>query len=140
MESCSKEAILQRIKDFREYTAMSKSTLALSIGMEQTTLNNQFLGKRGLSLDLIIGILSTFSEVSAEWLLRDRGDMLISKFGESTESITLKYNEKLEKLVDTISTLQEVINEKNKVNQIILEENNRLKGELIMLKNERNAK
>lgn len=137
MESCNKEAILQRVKEFREYTAMSKTTLAESIGMEQTTLNNQFLGKRGLSLDLVIGILSTFSEVSAEWLLRDRGDMLISKFGESSESISLKYSEKLEKLVDTISTLQEVINEKTKTIQSLEEANKKLTGELAMMKNER---
>ena len=73
MDTCNKADILQRIKDFREYTGMSKSTLASSIGMEQTTLNNQFLGKRGLSIDLIVGMLSSFSELSAEWLLRDRG-------------------------------------------------------------------
>lgn len=72
MDSCNKADILQRIKEFREYTCMSKSTLATSIGMEQTTLNNQFLGKRGLSIDLIVGLLSSFSELSAEWLLRDR--------------------------------------------------------------------
>ena len=71
MNSCNKADILKRIQEFREYTGMAKSTLAESIGIEQTTLNNQFLGKRSLSLDVIVALLSSFSELSAEWLLRD---------------------------------------------------------------------
>lgn len=140
MDSCNKIDILNRINEFREYTGMAKSTLAESIGIEQTTLNNQFLGKRSLSLDVVIALLGTFSELSAEWLLRDRGDMLISKFGETVEGVSLKYSERIEKLIGTIEILQETINEQTKTNKLIIEENTRLKGELTMLKNERIAK
>lgn len=115
MDTCNKADILQRIKDFREYTGMSKSTLASSIGMEQTTLNNQFLGKRGLSIDLIVGMLSSFSELSAEWLLRDRGNMLLDKYGDSPEATQLKLYERIESLVGTIESLQEMIEIKNKI-------------------------
>ena len=137
MDSCNKIDILNRINEFREYTGMAKSTLAESIGIEQTTLNNQFLGKRSLSLDVVIALLGTYSELSAEWLLRDRGDMLISKFGETVEGVSLKYAERIEKLIGTIEILQGTINELTKTNKLISEENTRLKGELTMLKNER---
>ena len=65
--------------------------------------------------------------------MRGKGEMLISesiKKDESTERIT--------RLVDTIATLQGTINEQMKTIQLFTEENQKLKGELAMLKNERN--
>ncbi len=94
---------------------MSKSTLAASIGVEQTTLNNQLIGKRGLSLDTILAILSSFSELSSEWLLRDRGDMFLRKYDGSLEANNLKQAERIEKLIGTIETLQDTINAKNDI-------------------------
>lgn len=138
MDTCNKESILQRIKEFREYTNMSKATLAASIGMEQTTLNNQFLGKRGVSLDLIIGILKAFDQVSAEWLLRDKGYMFNENYKDADNEDEAKYKERTERLIDTITTLQGTINEQIKTIQLLSEENKKLSGELAMLKNERN--
>jgi len=88
---------------------MSKSTLAASIGVEQTTLNNQLIGKRGLSLDTVIALLSSFSELSSEWLLRDRGNMFLKKYDGSLEADGLKQSERIEKLICTIEILQETI-------------------------------
>lgn len=137
MDSCNKTDILKRIQEFREYTGMAKSTLAESIGIEQTTLNNQFLGKRSLSLDVVIALLGSFSELSAEWLLRDRGDMLISKFGETVEGVSLKYSERIEKLISTIEILQENIDLKSKVIKQYEEDIKNLEEELEAIKNER---
>ena len=78
-------------------------------------------------------ILGTFEDISTEWLLRGKGEMLISeaiKKDESTERIT--------RLVDTIATLQGTINEQMRTNQLLTDENKKLKGELAMIKNERN--
>ncbi|EYA48138.1 hypothetical protein M115_1785 [Bacteroides fragilis str. 3719 T6] len=47
--------------------------------------------------------------------------------------------ERMERLVDTIATLQGTINEQMKTNQLLTEELRKAKGELAMLKNERNA-
>lgn len=115
MIDCKKESVLLRINEFREYCAISKKTLAASIGVEQTTLNNQLIGKRGLSLDTVIALLQTFSELSSEWLLRDRGEMLLNKYDGSAEAINLKQAERIESLIDTIATLQEAINVKDDV-------------------------
>ena len=67
-----KNTVLQRIIDFSESVFLSKKKFAEAIGMEQTTVNNQLIGKRGLSIDLV---LDTFKDVSAEWLLRGEGEM-----------------------------------------------------------------
>lgn len=109
MNNCTKESVLHRINEFRQYTAISKSTLAASIGMEQTTLNNQLIGKRGLSLDTVLALLLTFSELSSEWLLRDRGDMFLTKFDGSLEANSLRQSERIESLIRTIGTMQESI-------------------------------
>lgn len=108
-----KSGVLQRLSEFREHSGMSVNAFVDNIGMEYVTVLNQLNGKRGLSLDTVLNTLNTFSELSSDWLLRDRGDMLISKFGDSLDSIKLKYNERLESLLDTIHVLQETINMKN---------------------------
>ena len=112
-ENDPKNGVLKRLTEFREYTGMSMNTFVDGIGMEYVTVLNQFNGKRGLSLDTVASTLSAFSELSAEWLLRTRGDMLISKFGDTPESIKLRYDERLESLLDTIKVLQDTINMKN---------------------------
>ena len=68
-------AVLQRIIDFSESKFLSKKKFAEAIGMEQTTVNNQLIGKRGLSIDLVLSVLDTFKDISAEWLLRGKGEM-----------------------------------------------------------------
>lgn len=113
MANFAKDSILHRINEFREYSGISKSTLAASIGVEQTTFNNQLLGKRGLSLDTVIALLSTFGELSSEWLLRDRGEMFLKKYDGSFEADALRQAERIEKLISTIETLQESIDHKN---------------------------
>lgn len=127
MSNVTKDEILSRLNDFRDYCGMSKATFAASVGMEQTTVNNQFLGKRGLSLDLVMSTLNAFSELSAEWLLRDRGDMLISKYNETPQSLHLKYAERIEKLIATIETLQETIDLKNRAIEELRKELDELK-------------
>lgn len=70
--------MINRIKQLIDYKSMSKSEFANTIGMSQTTFNNQMIGKRSLSLDTIVNILNTFSEISSEWLIRGKGDMILS--------------------------------------------------------------
>lgn len=130
MNSCNKESVLHRIKEFQQYSAISKSTLAASIGVEQTTLNNQLIGKRGLSLDTVIALLSSFSELSSEWLLRDRGEMFLKKYDGSLEASNLKQAERIEKLIGTIETLQESIDLKNQTIASLHEEIKQLKEQL----------
>ena len=123
MAPFDKNSIILRIEEFREYSGISKSTLASSIGMEQTTLNNQLIGKRGLSLDTIVALLAAFPDLSSEWLLRDRGNMFLTKYDGSFEADNLKLSERILKLTSVIESLQEMIDMKNKVISELSERN-----------------
>lgn len=81
-----KEVIIQRVKAIIEEYGLSKSAFAKRIGMEQTTVNNQLLGKRGVSFDLARKTLSAFPDISPGWLLTGEGEMLKSEnAGSSTK-------------------------------------------------------
>ena len=72
-----KNAVLQRIKElFKIKGFNSEKKLAEAIGLNQKTLNQQLNGQRALSLDTVLAILSSFEEISAEWLLRGKGEVL----------------------------------------------------------------
>lgn len=73
-----KEFVLQRVNELISHSELSKNAFANKISMEQTTVNNQLIGKRGISIDLILNILLAFPEVSSEWLLRGEGSMIKS--------------------------------------------------------------
>lgn len=78
---------LQRVRQVIEMAGMSVSKFAEKVNIGQTTLNNQLLEKRALSIDVLNKILNAFPELSAEWLLRGKGSMYIAtESGESEET------------------------------------------------------
>lgn len=71
-----KETVLQRIKELYEAKGFkSERQFAIAAGLNQKSLNQQLNGQRSLSLDTVLAILSSFEDISAEWLLRGRGEM-----------------------------------------------------------------
>lgn len=102
--------VLNRFVEFREQLGMSWNAFSSSIGMRQTTISNQILGLRSLSLDTILSTLSAYEELSAEWLLRGHGNMFLEAKEEPEEP---KADNRLEALIDTITLLQETIKMKN---------------------------
>ena len=74
-----KDSMLDRLKDV--ITVKSSSILDFSnkIGVPQTTLNNQIKSPRGISVSVILLTLQTFPDISAEWLLRGKGEMILSE-------------------------------------------------------------
>lgn len=71
-------ALTERFKEL--ISAKSASVLDFSrlIGVDQTTLNSQLSSTKGVSSNVILLTLDTFPDVSAEWLLRGKGEMLIA--------------------------------------------------------------
>lgn len=67
--------MIDRIKTLIAAKAKSVREFAELIGVKQVTLNQQLVGDRKLSLDIISSILNSFENISAEWLLRGAGDM-----------------------------------------------------------------
>lgn len=70
------EGVLQRVISICRQKSVSESQFAKMIGSNQKTINQQLRGERSISLDTISKILSSFEDISSEWLLRDEGDML----------------------------------------------------------------
>lgn len=91
-----KNSVLQRINDIISNYNISKNAFSNKIGMEQTTVNNQLLGKRGISIDLVLSTLNSFPEVSAEWLLRGTGNMLINEKQPQQKASLQKFEAEVE--------------------------------------------
>lgn len=124
--------MINRIKELLALSGLSDRAFAIKCGIKQNTLSRQLGGVSEVSASTINAILDNYEEISAEWLLRGKGSMLLQK--EETEPGM----DKLKSIVYTIANLQDEINEKTMLTQRLLEENQKLKGELAMLKNERN--
>ena len=99
--------------------------------------HNQLNGVRELSLATVNAILSTFEDISSEWLLRGKGTMLLSDVEHERNIIPDSNMERMNRLVDTIATLQGALNEKDKTIKLLEEKVKRLETELAMIKNER---
>lgn len=77
--------VCQRVNEFIDFKQLSVNSLSKAINVAQTTLNSQLRGNASLSIIVVERILSTYPEVSAEWLLRGKGDMLLSEEHEEKE-------------------------------------------------------
>ena len=120
----------------RDY--LSIRAFAIKCGLAQTILSHRQLnGVRELSLATVNAILSTFEDISSEWLLRGKGTMLLSDVEHERNIIPDSNMERMNRLVDTIATLQGALNEKDKTIKLLEEKVKRLETELAMVKNER---
>ena len=126
--------MISRIKEIITYSGLSDRAFALRCGLAQNTLNRQLNGVRELSLSTVNAILNTFTDISSEWLLRGKRQKLLSEVNNDAQNI-----ERVTRLADTIANLQGTINEQMKTIQLLTEDNKKVRGELAMLKNERNA-
>lgn len=54
----------------------------------QKRLSRQLNGGSSITSETILGILNTFPDVSAEWLLRGKGEMLIASSQEQKKEVT----------------------------------------------------
>lgn len=124
--------MISRIRTIISHYHMTDRAFAIKCGIKQNTFSNQLNGARELSLATINAILITFEDISSEWLLRGKGEMLLSEIKQDPNI------ERMERLVDTIATLQGTINEQMKTIQLQTEDNKKIRGELALLKNERN--
>lgn len=82
------EEIISRIKDYIEFRKISVRAFAKEIGMSQQTIGQYLNGKRAsVSLEFVYNILKADERLSAEWLLRGRGDMYQIDSNEYTKEL-----------------------------------------------------
>ena len=125
-------SVNEKIREIISYYKLSDRQFSIKIGVTQSVIGSMFQKNTEPSSKVIRLTLNAFTDISADWLLRNKGPMLISDIKPDPNI------ERMERLVDTIATLQGTINEQMKTLQLFTEENQKLKGELAMLKNERN--
>lgn len=124
--------LLERISEIIKAKGYSPRSFAITIGFNYSTLNNYLTGRRTtIDYELVEKTLMSIGDISAEWLLRGKGTMLLS---ETTLDSNL---ERMNRLVDTITTLQGTINEQMKTIKSFEEKTKRLEAELAKIKSER---
>jgi hypothetical protein len=104
--------IINRIKIMISEMAKSERDFSIKIGVNQKTLNYYMLGKRKLSLEIIEAILSAFPEISAEWLIRGTGAMMLNETSDSIKANDFDeawYKKVIDDQHDTISLLKEKV-------------------------------
>ena len=115
-----------RIREIILSAGITDSAFAKRIGVTQSVIASMFQRGTEPSAKVLTSILLTYEDISAEWLLRGKGQMLLS---EVTPDPNI---EQMKRLVDTITTLQGIITEQTKTNQLLTEELKKAKGELTM--------
>lgn len=113
----------ERIKSLITHLGISTRAFAISCGLRQNTLSNQLNGMRELSLSTIMAILNTYSDVSSDWLMRGVGEMFKSDPIDANA-------EKVMKLIDTITILQDTINAKNETISILSDRVKQLENQI----------
>ena len=126
-------SVNEKIREIISYYKLSDRQFSIKIGVTQSVIGSMFQKNTEPSSKVIRLTLNAFTDISADWLLRNKGPMLISDIKPDPNI------ERMERLVDTIATLQGTINEQMKANQLLTEKLKKIEGELAMLKNERNV-
>ena len=95
--------MVDRIKELIAYTGLSDRAFAIKCGLKQNTFSRQLNGLNEVSTQTALSILSTYPEISAEWLLRGKGEMLLASEQPSDAE------DRMNKLIDTITFQQDTI-------------------------------
>lgn len=85
--------MIERINELMRKEGLSELQFAKRIGVPQSSVNGYLSGKNTPPTKFLISVITEFSDVSAEWLLRGEGEMYISdipKDGDTEEVIDLK--------------------------------------------------
>ena len=104
----SEREVLIRLKKFFDSTKLSQSRIALQLGLTQRMVANIFNSDGKLDLTVLLSISTGFPTFNLNWLMTGDGDMLISQNGDLE-----RQTDRMNKLIDTIATLQEAINAKS---------------------------
>lgn len=117
------DSVLQRVNEFIDKSNLSITGLSKKLGMSQPTLHYQMRGERTLSLATVSALLDCFPEISAEWLLRGKGEMFLPSVTVSDSSNTVVGNHNTGNNSGGLSEsfVKSLLEEKDKQIQTLLE-------------------
>lgn len=110
--------VIQRVELFCKKNNLSIRKFSQLINYPYTTINNYTSGQRkAIDVNLIIKTLSTFEEISPDWLLLGKGDMLRSnpeeaKYPPDNREVITLLLERIEKLSGEVALLKKELEKK----------------------------
>lgn len=111
----------EKIREIISVYKLSDRQFAIKIGVTQSVISSMFQKGTEPSSKVIRNTLTAFPEISADWFIRDAGDMLKSQSKEI---------ERIYSLLDTIATLQDAINIKSDTIATLTERIKQLENQL----------
>ncbi len=110
------EDITKRLNLIKKYYKLSGNGLAKVLDMSVTSVNCFFAGKSKVSGEFLCRLLNAYPSISAEWLMRGNGNMLIEEAQSTDQALTKELADaKVKMLVKDgiIKELKDLILEKN---------------------------
>lgn len=108
-----------RINSVLREKKLTENSVAAGDSSAQSRLNSQLSHGKKLTLDTILRILDACPDVSAEWLLRGTGDMVMKSQGEvNSHNVNSKVNSDNNSLPE--SFVRDMLAEKDKQIQTLL--------------------
>ena len=101
----AKDELVKRLNLYLKSKGISVNKFATIAGINQSGLRRTLLGLMKPSAEYLTAILDAFPELSAEWLMRGKGQMLNNDVSE----------DELAALAGVVSDLTETLKEKNKI-------------------------
>ena len=120
------EKLRKRLNKFMEEEGLSVNSLAKVINVQTRTLNNQIKTETAIPATTLLEILFHYPDISAEWLLRGSGSMLLSE--QQHETLTGEIRDDTE----TIAALKETIAAQKIAIAALTDQVKVLKGDIVV--------
>lgn len=102
----------ERLNEVKYYYKLSGRRLASVLGLSPATITNYLGGVKAPSYEFIMALLTTYPDISAEWLLRGEGPMLRTDQID-IEPLRKKYETEILVKDGIIKELRSIVLEKN---------------------------
>lgn len=97
----------RRIRKIMEYSRLGQQGFSDQVGLSKSVISKVVREKANAGMKVVFQVLDAFPEVNADWLIRGRGEMIISKKKQNN-------GDSLEKEVENLKTRIEDLEKKVK--------------------------
>jgi len=123
--------ILERLRQYMLHRNLSFNKLEISVKASHGSISNAWKNGKNIGANVVERILITYPEISSEWLLRGKGEMILASNNQSSEESDIsssdQFNELLiEKCLSFFNT-----NDKKELYQILNQPNKTLEDTII---------
>lgn len=119
----------ERIIEFLRKENKSSANFALEIGVQPSSISHIISGRNNPSLDFIMKMLSKYPDLSADWLLFGKGQMLKeSTYGDLFDAQSMQQESESDKASGDHLIDKNLINEDTFRNELKVNERNRLEA------------